>query len=156
MHKENDFYGSFVHGHEVWLKQSKQFFEKSLPLLDYYFARSYVSEEEALFGLDEMIYYFKAHINSEQSFFNFIPQISASNQQTFPKYFSLLSTMTDEAVNLLHEKMREKIKKQQAPQSLRDFYELWLECGETVYQKWLHTEAFLSVFGEMMNGMVRG
>lgn len=154
---QNDDYlrKDFFQGHDIWLKQSKQFFEQSLPLLDQYFATPAADEEQALFALDEMIYYFKAQIKTQQSFFNFLPPISVTQQAVFPKYFSLLSEMTDEAVDLLHEKMRAKIKKNTSPQSLRDFYELWLECGEEIYEKWLHTDKFLAAFGEIMNGMFK-
>lgn len=154
--QNDDYLGKdFLQGHEIWLKQSQQFFEQSLPLLDQFFSSPYADEEKALFALDEMIYYFKAQIKSQHSLFHFLPPIDLSKQARFPKYFAMLADMTDEAVNLLHEKMRAKIKKKTVPQSLRDFYELWLECGEEVYQKWLHTDKFLAAFGEIMDGMFR-
>ncbi len=143
----------FFQGHEIWLKQSQKFFEHSLPLLDQYLSSPYADEASASFALDQLIYYFKAHIKTQQSFFSFLPPIDLSKREMFPKYFALLSDMTEEAVDLLHQKMRERIKKKSSPQVLRDFYELWLECGETVYQKWLHQERFLAVFGEIMGKM---
>lgn len=154
---QNDDYlrKDFFQGHEVWLKQSKKFFEQSLPLLDQYFSSPYADEEKALFALDQLIYYFKAQIKSQHSFFSFLPPLDLAKQAVFPKYFSLLADMTDEAVDLLHEKMRMKIKNKSAPQALRDFYELWLECGEEVYQKWLHKDRFLAAFGEIMDRMFR-
>jgi|GEM_PF-4713645 len=151
--EQNQFQGDFLSGHEVWLKQSKQFFEQSLPLLDRFFSSSFTDVDKALFALDEMIYYFKAQIKSQGIFFHFIPPISSQHQGDFPQYFSLLSDMTDEVVDLLHEKMREKIKNNSSPQSMREFYELWLECSDQVYQKWLHSDKFLSAFGEIMNKM---
>ncbi len=145
----------FSQGPELWLKQSKRFFEQSLPFLDHFLASPILDEEKALFALDEFIYYFKAQIKSQQSYFHFLPPIDLSKQNIFPKYFSMLEHMTEEAIDALHAKLKAKIKDKSTPQSMRDFYELWLDCGEDIYQKWLHQERFLAALAEIMDGMYR-
>ena len=138
----------FLKVHEIWEKQAKQFFEKNAALLDPLLRKPFSEGEWA-----DLIQHFKEQFKDQPNYFDFIFSPPPSQSQASLKYYSLLSTMTEEALDLLYNKIRAGAVREEQPQSLREFYELWLECGEEVYQKWLKNDQFLSAFREMVNGI---
>ena len=42
-----------------------------------------------------------------------------------------------------------------APRSLRAFYDLWVDCGETVYARAVQSEAFVTLNAEIINALLR-
>jgi class III poly(R)-hydroxyalkanoic acid synthase PhaE subunit len=70
----------------------------------------------------------------------------------------VLLGVQNDALNLVQERLRERPHEQnpkQDPFKYRDLYNLWVECGEQVYAKVAHSEAYCKLQAELGNAAMR-
>lgn len=138
MEYQHDFLGNYI----FWEKQTKQFFEHNAAALDHFLSNPF-SEV----SLNKLMKHFKASIHAQQTSFNFTPYTTLSS------YCTSSLTMTTEALDLLHDKIYAQTGKK--TKTFRDFYKLWLECGEEIYQRWLKNDKLMSAFNEIIEKMLK-
>lgn len=142
----------FLNGHALWEKLAKQFFEKNTEALGQFLTNPFAPG-----SLDALMEHFKGSIKEQQNFSDFIPLAQMAQKKFLPsmqKYGAVWWDMTNDTIELFKKKIQERIDQKNIPQTGREFYELWLECGEQVYQRWSRKDQFLSAFADMINGMV--
>lgn len=66
----------------------------------------------------------------------------------------VLLGVQNDALNLVQERLREH-KPRESIKQFRDLYNLWVECGEQVYAKVAHSEAYCKLQAELGNANVR-
>ena len=67
----------------------------------------------------------------------------------------VLLRVQNDALNLVQERLRERNGKQEPIKQLRDLYSLWVECGEQVYAKVAHSDAYSKLQAELGNATMR-
>ena len=62
-----------------------------------------------------------------------------------------MSTMWSDAVKLLMFQWSKRAKEESSIQSIKELYELWLNCCHETYQKMLKTPSYQQMYKECMN-----
>ena len=68
---------------------------------------------------------------------------------------AVLFRVQSDALDLVQERVRERGSGGAAVKELRDLHKLWVECGEEVYAKVAHSDAYCKLQGEFANATVR-
>lgn len=67
----------------------------------------------------------------------------------------VLLGVQNDALNLVQERLRERNSRQEPIKQYRDLYNLWVECGEQVYAKVAHSDAYCKLQAELGNATMR-
>jgi class III poly(R)-hydroxyalkanoic acid synthase PhaE subunit len=67
----------------------------------------------------------------------------------------VLFRVQSDALDLVQERVRERSSGGAAVQELRDLHKLWVECGEAIFAKVAHSEAYCKLQAEFSNATLR-
>jgi class III poly(R)-hydroxyalkanoic acid synthase PhaE subunit len=65
----------------------------------------------------------------------------------------VLTRVQGDALTLLEQRVRERVTAGQQVASLRELYDLWIECGERAFAQVAHSEAYCKLQGELGNAV---
>lgn len=146
MDKEKTFDFS-TNWYEVWMKQSKQFFETADKNLKGMFEKgSSVNPEDHLKQIQQWLDNLKAQWQFTQL---------TEQQRKYENYWKMMIHMCNEASELM---LQEWIKRAHEPnpvKNIHDLYELWLNCCQKVYEKSMHTPHHQDFYGDYMNAVIQ-
>ncbi|MFZ4791390.1 MAG: poly(R)-hydroxyalkanoic acid synthase subunit PhaE [Candidatus Competibacteraceae bacterium] len=75
-------------------------------------------------------------------------------QQTQNQYFGLLQQAAEQALNLMEQRLRERAAADENITSLRELYDLWVECNEETYGRMLHSAEYSELSGRLLNALL--
>jgi class III poly(R)-hydroxyalkanoic acid synthase PhaE subunit len=71
------------------------------------------------------------------------------------KYNAFFIDMSKESLDSMRSRLSARMEKEEEPlTSVREFYDLWVECSETVYQARTMTDQYSRLNGEMINALM--
>lgn len=79
----------------------------------------------------------------------------AESQKLERELRAVLSRVQSDALDLVQERVRERSSGDAAVRQLRDLHKLWVECGEAVYAKVAHSDAYCKLQAEFTNATLR-
>jgi class III poly(R)-hydroxyalkanoic acid synthase PhaE subunit len=75
-------------------------------------------------------------------------------QRAQEEYVNLFNKIGLHALDLLRDKIKAKSQAGESFDSLKAVYELWLNCGEEAYAKFVHSEEYCKVYSNLINSLM--
>lgn len=133
--------------YELWMKQSKEFFETAdKNLKDLFNKGAFVNPEDHLKQIQEWMDTLK-----NQWQFN---QLN-DQQKAFENYWKTMMKMCNDASDMMLQEWIRRSRDQHPVKSIHELYELWLNCCHEIYQKSTHSKTYQETYGEFMNAAMK-
>ncbi|OGT42721.1 MAG: hypothetical protein A3F42_06260 [Gammaproteobacteria bacterium RIFCSPHIGHO2_12_FULL_37_34] len=133
--------------HELWIKQSKTFFETVEKNFTYFF------EKEKSIGLEEQLQLMRQCLDVFKQQWEFM-QLT-EEQKAHQVYLRLLKKMYNDACELLFDQWSNRLKQENPIQNMKELFDLWTHCCQATYQNTLHSQSFQEAYNEWMNAAIR-
>lgn len=132
--------------YELWMQQSKDFFELSEKYLkEIQDQKGFINPEENLKQINKWLETLK-----EQWQFTELTE----EQRVYQMYFSMMAKMYNDATELLLEEWIKRSRADNPIKNFRELYELWLHCCHEIYQKTINSKAYQDAYGKFMNAAI--
>ena len=143
----NTSFDANINWYELWMQQSKIFFETTEQYLKDFFEKGKsISPEDHLKQVNEWLEILKKqweiHLLTEK-------------QKTYQTYWNMMSKLYGEASDLMLNEWIKRTKAETPIQSTRALYELWLHCCNEVYQKAMNSKDYQTAWGQWLNGALQ-
>lgn len=135
-----------INWYDIWMKQSKNFYETSEKNLKELFANNtQMNPEEQM----KLIQHWSDTLKNQWSHIQLNEQ-----QKAYETYWKMINKMCLEANDRLVQKWMENIKENNPIKNTHDLYALWLDCCNEVYKKFMHSDAYQEAYGNMFNAAI--
>lgn len=132
-----------INWYEIWMNQSKAFFETADQNLKGIFSdTTFSNPEEHLKQIHQWLENLK-----QQWEFSQLPD----EQKAYHLFWQMLTNMFNEASDLMLKQWIKRTEENNPIKNIRELYELWLDCCHEIYQRSLRTKAYQDTYGEFMN-----
>ena len=126
---------------DLWMKQSKEFFDSAETNLKDLFNKSANPEDH----LDQ-IKQWQDMLKNQWQFMELNPQ-----QKEHEEYWQVMIKMCNEAFDMMVEQWIRRNREGKPIMDVRELYELWLSCCNDVYAKHMRTRSYQQMYGDFMN-----
>jgi hypothetical protein len=75
-------------------------------------------------------------------------------QQTQHHYLDLLQQTAEQALNLMEQRLQDRAAAGQTIKTLRELYNLWVECNEETYARMLRSAEYSELSGRLLNALL--
>ena len=75
-------------------------------------------------------------------------------QQTQNHYLDLLQQTAEQALNLMEQRLQDRAAAGRTINSLRELYNLWVECNEETYARMLRSAEYSELSGRLLNALL--
>lgn len=140
MHFDADWY-------ELWTKQSREFYESAESNLKEIFG------EAALGNPENHLKQIQKWLDSLKDQWQF-NQLT-NDQKIYQDYWKMMAKMCNEASDMMMKEWVKRSREDHPIKTIRELYELWLNCCHEVYKKSLTSNAFQETYGELMNASLK-
>lgn len=133
--------------YDLWMKQSKEFFETADKNLQGVFGKgSSANPEDHLKQIQQWLDVWK---NQWQ-----FTQLN-EQQKAFENYWKTMAKMCSDASDMMVAEWIKRSHEHNPIKNTRELYELWLSCCHEIYQKSTHSQAYQDTYGEFMNAALK-
>ena len=133
----------FINWYDLWMKQSKYFYESADKHLKDMFAKGALGNpEDHLKQVNEWL----ETLKKQWQFANL-----SEEQKAFANYWQTMSKMCSDGADLMMQQWIKRFQDKDPIKNTHELYELWLSCCHEVYQKSLQTKSYQDTYGEFMN-----
>src|SRR5579872_1399565 len=132
--------------YDVWMKQTKAFFDSAESNLTGLFS------SDAQFKPEDHLNQMNAWVETLKAQWK-LPQLN-EQQKAQEKYWKEMSAMCMQAADLMSKQWMQRAKEHKPVKNVRELYELWLNCCNEVYAKAMHTKSYQDAYGEFMNAAI--
>lgn len=133
--------------YELWMKQSKEFFESADKNLKEIFGKhSIANPEEHLKQVEQWLETLKKQWESSQL---------TKEQKAYQEYWKMMAKMYSDASDMMLQEWIKRSHHDNAIKNIRELYELWIQCCHSVYQKSLQSNAYQEAYGDFMNAAIK-
>lgn len=132
--------------YDIWMKQTKDFFDSAEHNLQGMFKPHFQAHpEEHIQQINQWIEALKkqwqqVHLNEQQ--------------KAYEKYWKMMFKMCSDASDMLVEQWMQRTKEHNPIKNTRELYELWLNCCNEVYKNAMHSKSYQEAYGEWMNAAI--
>ncbi|MDY6994761.1 MAG: class III poly(R)-hydroxyalkanoic acid synthase subunit PhaE [Pseudomonadota bacterium] len=81
-------------------------------------------------------------------------QLGMAYQQAHKEYICLLSTVGEQAIELLKHKLEERFQTGQSIEHLYQFYELWIAASEQAYAQVVNSKEYSEIYAQLINKLM--
>lgn len=129
--------------YELWMKQSKDFFDSANKNLSNIFTKNAkVNPEEQLKQINQWLEAMKTQWEFSQL---------TEEQKVYATYWKTMSKMYQDASDLLLVEWIKRTREKNPVSSVRELYEMWLRCCQEIHEKSLRTKSYQESYGEFMS-----
>jgi hypothetical protein len=144
--KEENTFDFNANWYELWMKQSKEFFDSADKNLKGMFTQgSQVNPEEHM----KQINLWMETLKNQWQFTQLNEQ-----QKAYENYWRMLSKMCTDASDMMLQQWTQRSKENNPIKNIRELYELWLACCNEIYTKAMHSKSYQEAYGEFMNAAI--
>lgn len=130
--------------YELWMQQSKTFFDSAHEQLKKFQEKDLFSDPKKHSAeIEEWVKQLQELWETK------IPPHDDNNP--YEKYWHLMQTMCNEATELMVKEWMQRSSHQNKITSIRELYELWLDCCQEVYNKTTRDKIYQDAYGEFLN-----
>lgn len=146
MSKENEKFEFNTNWYDLWMKQSKEFFDSAEKNLQGMFKPGVqVNPQEHMEQINSWI-------NSLKHQWQFTKL--NDQQKAYENYWNVMTKMCTDASDMMMKQWMQRSKDNNPVRSVRDLYELWLNCCNEVYRSAMHSKSYQEAYGEFMNAAI--
>jgi hypothetical protein len=132
--------------YELWMKQSREFYDSAEKNLKEMFAPgASANPEENMKLVNQWLDSLKQQWQSAQL---------GEQQKAFENYWKMMMKMCMDATDMLVQQWTQRARENQPVKSVRELYDLWLNCCNEVYSKSMHSKSYQEAYGEFMNAAI--
>ncbi len=136
-----------THWYELWMKQSKEFFDTADKNLKDMFPPDGPSHpEEHLEQINQWLKELKKQWHAAPL---------SEKQSAFEDYWKMMTKMCDEASDRMLEQWIKRSRENNPIKNIHGLYELWLDCCHEMYKNAMASKDFQQVYGEYMNTVLQ-
>ncbi len=129
--------------YDLWMKQSKEFFDSANKnLQDMFEPGAFAKPEDHLKQINQWL----ETLKNQWKFTQFSEQ-----QKAYENYWKMMSKMCNDASDMMLDKWMERSREDKPIKNIRELYELWLNCCQEIYKKSMVSKDFQEAYGEFMN-----
>lgn len=133
--------------YDLWMKQSKEFFESANQNLQGMFAQgNYANPEDHLKQINDWL-------NSLKSQWQFM-QLN-EQQKAYENYWKFMAKMCSDASDRMLNQWIKRSQEQRPVKDIRELYELWLNCCNEVYEKAMQSKSYQEAYSEFMKAALK-
>jgi len=145
MTKDKNKFDFDANWYEVWMKQTKAFFDSAESNSGLFTPEAKLKPEDYLDQMNAWVETLKAQWKLTELH---------EQQKAQEKYWKEMSSMCMEAADLMVKQWMQRAKEHNPVKNVRELYELWLNCCNEVYAKAMHTKSYQDAYGEFMNAAI--
>jgi hypothetical protein len=146
MTKDNSF-DIYTNLYDIWIKQSKEFFETANDHLQDFFSKNNMLSPEN--HIDQI----KTWLNHLKNQWEQAP--FTSKQESYQQYLTMMNKIFNEASELMIKKWIKRVEEKEPIKNSLELYELWLDCCYEAYQKSMFIKAHQELYGNMMDAAIK-
>jgi GR25 family glycosyltransferase involved in LPS biosynthesis len=128
--------------YNVWMKQTKTFFDSAADLFT----------PEAMRKPEDHLQQMNAWLETLKAQWTF-SQLN-EQQKSHEKYLKEMSAMCIDAADLMSKQWVQRAQENNPVKNARELYELWLNCCNEVYAKAMHSQSYQNAYGDLMNATI--
>lgn len=129
--------------YDLWMKQSREFFASADKNLKTMFSSdNYYNPQDHL----KQINHWLNTLKNQWAYMQF-----PDDQDESAIYWKNMNKMCHEASDHMLEQWLKRAREGHPIKSLRELYDLWLECCHEVFERHLQTKAYQDAYGDLMN-----
>lgn len=133
--------------YELWMKQSKEFFETAdKNLKDLFGKNTSASPEDQLKQMQKWLEMWKGQWQCSPL---------TTQQKAFENYWKSMTKLCNDASEMMIKEWIKRSQDQNPIKNTRELYELWLSCCHDVYQKSTHSKDYQEAYGDFMNAALK-
>lgn len=133
--------------YDLWMKQSKEFFDSTDKHLKGLF------DNHAAVNPEEHLKQIHAWLETLKNQWQFLKL--TEEQSAYEKYVNSISVMCIDASNLMVQKWIQRYKDNRPIKTSRELYELWLDCCHEVYESAIRVKSYQEIYGDFMNAAIQ-
>lgn len=141
MSKDSQF--NYTNWYQLWMDQSKEFFETANKNLAGFFGKG------AAFNPEEHLQQINEWLESMKKQWAFTRL--SEEQKNYQNYWNIMTKMCNDASDLMVEQWIKRSREKHPVQNIRELYELWLNCCHEIFQRTMQTDAYQEAYGQFMN-----
>lgn len=146
MEKENTFDFN-TNWYELWMKQSKQFFEiAEKNFKDIFDTHDHSHTDDHFDKMQQWIDMLKQQWRFMQLH---------DQQKAYEAYWTLMGKMYSDAYEMLLQQCMQRKSEDNPVKNMREFYEIWLNCCHDVYERSMKSKMHQSAYGEFLNATLK-
>jgi len=81
-------------------------------------------------------------------------RLLANYQRSAHEYYTQLSNVGSNALDIMKQRILEMAEKGEEMNSLREVYDLWVECNEAAYAEYVMSEEYSQLYGKLVNDLM--
>lgn len=133
--------------YELWMKQSKEFFDSANKNLNELFgANTFANPEDHLKQIQQWL----DTLKSQWQFIQLNEQ-----QKAYENYWKSMAKMCTDASDLLLGQWIKRSQEQKPIKDVHELYELWLNCCHQVYEKSMQSKSYQETYSEFMQAALK-
>lgn len=132
--------------YEIWMKQSREFYETAEKNFKDTFGKGGMNPEEHM-----------EKIRQWQETLRNTWQFNQLNEQMKPyeKYWNEMAQMCNQAAEKMVQVWIKRSQENDPVKSVRELYDIWLDCCNEIYKKAMQSQQFQQAYGEFMNAALK-
>lgn len=147
MDKDKGKQADFMNWYDVWMKQSKEFFESANKNLNGVFMPGVSSNPE---DHQAQVQEWLETLKKQWQFTHLTEE-----QKAFANYWQAMAKMCSDASDLMLQQWIKRSQDKNPIKNVHELYELWLQACQEVYQKSLQTNVYQDAYGEFMKAAMQ-
>lgn len=145
-HKDKDKFDFNTDWYDLWMKQSKGFFESAEQNLKGMFTTdAYNHPQDHMQQINEWMEKLKKQ-------WQFTPL--DEKQNAYINYWKVMTKMCTDASEMMVNQWMQRSKENNPVKNIRELYEMWLNCCNQVYGNAMHSKSYQETYGEFMNAAI--
>jgi hypothetical protein len=146
MSKEKDKFDFNQNWYDVWMKQSKEFFDTAEKNLKGVFNQDNLNPQDHMKQINDWMETLKnkwqaMHLDEQQ--------------KAYINYWNAMSKMSMDANEMMLKLWMQRSKEHNPIKNIPELYELWLNCCNEVYKNAMHSKSYQEAYGEFMNAAIQ-
>lgn len=133
--------------YELWMKQSKEFFESANQNLQGMF------NPESLANPEEHLKQINQWLNTLKTQWQFV-QLN-EQQKAYENYWKSMAKMCSDASDMMVQQWIKRSQEHRPVKDVRELYELWIACCHDVYEKAMHSKSYQEAYSEFMKAALK-
>jgi hypothetical protein len=146
MDKKTGGFDQHAEWYELWMKQSKVFYDLAEKNLKNVFEKDgFLHPENHSKEVDEWVAMLKKQWHWLET---------NEQNKSYENYLKMMSKMCSDATDQMMQLWLARSNEKKPVHSIRELYELWLNCCHDVYAKGMHSKSYQQAYGDLMNAAI--
>lgn len=132
--------------YDLWMQQNKDFFASAEKNLHGMFEQGKQTKpEDHMQQINQWLETLKSQWQNSTL---------TEQQKAYENYWRMMSKMCSDASDMMVKQWMQRSQQNNPVNSIRELYDLWLNCCNEIYTKGMHSKSYQDAYGELMNATI--